>query len=310
MTETQAPAEVQPPEAPAQPAEQPARPERVVPAAEASQEPRSWFSWLRFLPGFRKSPAMVQVERARRLVEKKNFTQAMSAFQKALETSPECVPAYQGVAMLLLRKGGSSNMKVALARIQEAIQRDPYDPKNYKINAAIYGRLGMRQKALDERRFASAASTIQHTPAHPVANNHVGILMLRNRLPDLAAKHFRKAADSDGNYDIALRNLAKTMFVMASAPDNSARKAQLLASAEKEIQRALAVKRTAASLVTLGRIQLLLGDQGRAQESAREAEQLERGNKELAVLKKDLDATGVAAPAEAAPPRPEVEPEG
>src|SRR5262245_4692770 len=123
-----------------------------VAVAPAAAEPAPKGGWLRFIPGFKRRTATDHLQQAQRFVERGNLTQALKAYEQALESDAGSTRAHQGIALLLIRRGGREYLRAALAHILEAVRVDPYDPQNYRINALVFQRLGNKKHMQIELR--------------------------------------------------------------------------------------------------------------------------------------------------------------
>ncbi|HEX7926947.1 MAG TPA: tetratricopeptide repeat protein, partial [bacterium] len=88
--------------------------EATAQAQAETHAPPASGGWLRFIPGFRKRSATEYLQQAQRFVEKQNLTQALRAYEQALEIDANSIRAHQGIAMLLIRRGGRDPLKAAL----------------------------------------------------------------------------------------------------------------------------------------------------------------------------------------------------
>jgi tetratricopeptide (TPR) repeat protein len=258
----------------------------TIPSEHSALAPwrRLGTGWWRFLPGWGRRGAPEHLLQASRCIEKQNFSQALLAYQQALEADPRCVKAHQGIALLLVRRGGRAYLQSALQHILESVQVDPYDPQNYRINALVYQRLGNRKRMAIELRCMAITHTLRKQPDHPVANNQMGVLLLRQFRADLAMGHFQRAVKALPRYEAALRNLARTCAARAeTAPPQE--RATLLSAAARDVEQALAAAPTAAGWAALARIRLLQGQPEEALAAVEQAVQLHHPEDVLAPLR-------------------------
>lgn len=254
--------------------------------AETHAPPASG-GWLRFIPGFRKRSATEYLQQAQRFVEKQNLTQALRAYEQALEIDANSIRAHQGIAMLLIRRGGREPLKAALAQILEAVRLDPYDPQSYRINALVFQRMGNKKHMQIELRCMAIAHTLKRYPQHPVANNQMGVLLLRQFRMDLAMAHFQRAVQAQPRYEAALRNLARICCARAETAE-PAEKAALLATATQHVEKALESAPTAAAWTILARIRVLNGQPQEAMEAVLHAERGGMMPKDLPTVKAEV----------------------
>lgn len=266
----------------------------------------------------------------RDLLENKNFAQATIAFKKALSLDAQCVPAHKGLGDVLLKKGGRTNVGQALEHYRKVLELDPFYDSVYALTAKVYEALGKPKEATLERKKMVVVKTLATDPRNPVANNNMGILLLRqNRVTD-AIDYFQRATEADPHYDMAFRNLATVYYKLATATQDEARRKDLLNRADGPIAKALEVSRSVPNLLTQARILSLQGQDAQALELVEQAAHMEPASKDVFGLKKLLlerlnrmdearqafesyrvfsRATGHPAPAKAAPPRAEAEEE-
>lgn len=270
--------------------------------------PTAWhglgMGWLRFLPGWRRRGAPEHLLHASRCIEKQNFSKALLAYEQALEADPHCVKAHQGIALLLARRGGRAYLQSALQHILESVRADPYDPQNYRINALIYQRLGNRKRMAIELRCMAITHTLRKQPGHPVANNQMGVLLLRQFRADLALEHFQRAIQAQPHYEAALRNLARTCAARAETAPPQERDA-LLAAAARHVEQALTAAPTAAGWAALARIRLLRGQPQEALAAVEQAARLQHPEDALTALRAEAQVAlaTLPKPSPDAPPK-------
>jgi Tfp pilus assembly protein PilF len=259
--------------------------------------------WLRFIPGLRRKNAADHLRQAQRFVEKQNLSQALQAYEQALEADPRCTRAHQGIAMLLTRRGGREQLRAALAHILEAVRVDPYDPQNYRINALVFQRIGKKKHMQIELRCMAITHTLKRYPEHPVANNQMGVLLLRQFRMDLATDHFQRAIQVQPRYEAALRNLARICCARAETAE-PAERATLLSIATQHVEKALESAPTSAAWTILARIRVLNGQPREAMEAVMQAERIGTLCRDLPAVKAEVQlALASMAPA-AAPDAP------
>ncbi len=247
------------------------------------------FNRLNPLRLFRQSALPPELELAQRLMESGQHAQAMLAYHKALAEFPGHPVALRGVSTLLMRRGGRENLRKALTTLQEAIRKDPLEPANYHLTTLCYSRLGMPKLAAIERKKMAVSRTLHRFPGNATANNYMGVMLLQLQQHDLAVGFFQKAVAANPEYDLALRNLAKTHYLLASRDSDGAANSPHLQAARMEIAQALAIKRTAASLATQARIRLALDDLPGAEEDLEAARTLDPQRGEIREMQAALE---------------------
>lgn len=239
------------------------------PAGEAAPPAAPGFS-LRTL--FRRKTPQFYVAEGKRLAANQNLAQATIAFQQALELDPDNVEAFKALGNALLRKGGQSNVQAALEQFEQAAQRDPMDIDLYAKLATALEKLGKKKEATLERKKAAALKALQSDGNNPVANNNMGIFMLRLKRHGEAVDFFKRALGAKPDYDMAVRNLAATYLAMAGEEGAEDRE-QNLELARTNGYRAVELSETVPSLLVLTRV--LLAEE-RFEEALNVAEQAER----------------------------------
>jgi Tfp pilus assembly protein PilF len=257
------------------------------PAAAPVFEAPAKTGWLRFIPSLRRRSAADHLRQAQRFVEKQNFSQALQAYEQALEADAQCTRAHQGIAMLLTRRGGREHLQAALAHILESVRTDPYDPQNHRINALIFQRRGSMKHMQIELRCMAITHTLRRQPQHPVANNQMGVLLLRQFRMDLAAEHFQRAVQAQPRYEAALRNLARICCARAETADPQAR-AALLSEGSQHVQKALDAAPSSAGWTILARIRLLSGQPQEAMAAVQAAERFSTPSRDLASVRAEV----------------------
>ncbi len=274
--------------------------DEISPKPVAAGAPPRRHAWWRFLPGLGGRNRGDHLADAQRFVEHHNLGQALRAYQQALDADPRSARAHQGLALLLARKGGREPMQAALGHILEAVQIDPYDPQNYRINALIYHRLGKLKRAAVELRCMAITHTLKRQPDHPVAHNQMGVVLLRQFRADLAMEHFQRAVRAQPRYELALRNLARTCCARAEAAQDAQVRAALLNAAGGHVQRALEAAPSAAGWVILARIRLTAGLVQEALAAIEEAQRFATPVRELASTRAEVELALACQPQAAA----------
>ena len=222
------------------------------------------------------------------LLLQKNFAQATIAFNKALSLDTDCADAYAGLGDCLAKKGGRVNMQHALEHYDEAILRNPFDEDVYIYRAKIYDALGKRKEATLERKKMVVVKTLATDPNNSVANNNMGILLLRNKKMEAAIEYFRKSVEADPNYEVGHRNLATVYFSMSKAATDEAQKKELLDQARVPIAKAMELMKSIPTLLVYARVLMADEENEQALELVTQAEAQDPAHKDVFGLKKLL----------------------
>jgi tetratricopeptide (TPR) repeat protein len=239
--------------------------------------PRNWFR-RRNVEGF--------IREAKDLMDHGSYAQAIVAFQKVLEMDGNSVAALRGLGKVYYKRGGRSNMETALKHYQEAIKRRPMDHDLYAITAKIYDALGKRKEATLERKKFVIVRALDADARNPIANNNMGILFLQQGRADMALSYFRRAIESDRNYDVAYRNLAAVYFQLAKVEEDAGKKADFNSQAKEAIQKAMEIVPNPATLLAWGRIQLREGAFDEVVRICDRIDEMDPANKDVFYLKK------------------------
>jgi tetratricopeptide (TPR) repeat protein len=249
--------------------EVPAEPPQEAPEASAdtdtlessgSQPALGLLARLNPLRLFRKASVEGYINEGKDLLESGSLAQATVAFNKALELDADNVAAYRGLGKVFFKKGGRSNMEVALKHYQSALRNNPWEHDLYAITAKIYDALGKRKEATLERKKFVIVRALEADPKNPIANNNMGILFLQQGRMDEALDYFNRAVKSDRHYDVAHRNLAAAYFQLAKKAPDAEQKADYNAKAREAIQSALAIAPSVPSLMAQARILMMDGN--------------------------------------------------
>ncbi|MBI3993612.1 MAG: tetratricopeptide repeat protein [Candidatus Lambdaproteobacteria bacterium] len=222
------------------------------------------------------------------LLEQKNFAQATIAFNRALSLDKECADAYAGLGDCLAKKGGRVNMQNALELYEQAILRNPFDEDVYVYRAKIFDAMGKRKEATLERKKMVVVKTLTTDPRNAVANNNMGILLLRNNQTEAAIEYFRKSVETDPSYEVAYRNLATVYFNLSKAAGDEAKKKELLEQAQVHITKALELLKSIPTLLVAARVLMANGENEPALELVTQAEAQDPAHKDVFGLKKLL----------------------
>lgn len=250
-------------------------------AAQPSTARQGWLSLFNPLHLFSHGEENSPLAQARHLMQEQQYGQASLLFLKILEQEPEEPEALRGLSATLLRKGGRRNLQTALEYMEHAVRAAPYNPANFLMTTLLYSRMGRPHEAGIERKKMAVARTLQKNPGNATANNSMGVILLRMDRHEQAIECFRKAIAANPRYDRAHRNLAKTYFVLARRQGEGPRRGELTRNAHLEVQRALQIATSAASLITEARVLVLLGDLPAAEERLTHAAKLEPKHPEL-----------------------------
>ncbi len=203
---------------------------------------------------FRRKTPQFYVQQGLRLIENQNLAQASIAFQKALELDPDHVEAFKCLGAVFFRRGGQSNLQAALAQYEEAVKRDPFDIEVYTKTASILEKLGKKKEATLERKKAVTLKALETDDKNPVANNNMGIFMLKLDRTREAIGFFKKSIAGGKNYDLGYRNLATAHLSLASKDNGENTPQDHLTQAKANVSRALEISQTVPSLLVLARI--------------------------------------------------------
>jgi len=254
---------------------------------EGDEIPQAGFlSRLNPLRIFKGQSAENFVREGREHLENGSMAQATVSFKKALQTDPNNSSAYRGLGKVYFKKGGRSNMETALKYYQEGVKRNPKDYECYVITAKIYDALGKRKEATLERKKYVIVRALDADDKNPIANNNMGILSMQQGKTDEALEYFKKAVRSDKNFDVAYRNIAATYHRMAKNESNQSKKKEYLKKAGDEVEKALKIAETPATLLAHARIIMMHGDYEKALFVAEKVDKLAPANKDVFFLKK------------------------
>jgi Tfp pilus assembly protein PilF len=269
-------------------------------AHEPEEDKRSLFARLNPANLFRKETPASYVEEGTRLLESRSLRQATAAFEKALELDPEYAPAFRGIGLVTVARGGPTNLKAALAHFKEALKRDPFDESTYNTCAMVYEKLGDANAAVTERKKMAVVKTLEQDATNPIANNNMGILLMSQKQPDMALTYFRKSIEKNPKYDVAIRNLATALYTLATTGPEGSR-GEYQSQAAEAVEQSLKLGISFASLMLQARVKLLAGDGEAALEIATRAQAMEPGNKDgFLVRKMALEKLGRMAEAQVA----------
>ena len=233
----------------------------------------------------RESPEMF-VKDGLNLIENQNLAQATVAFQRALAIDPNFSDAFKGLGNVFFRKGGRSNLAIALENYQAALARDPFQEQIYALTAKIYEKIGKMKEATMERKKMVIVRTLQTDARNPVANNNMGILLLQQKQTETAITYFKRAIATNPGYDVAYRNLAATYYRGASGEDSEDKKEENIGLAKGNILKALEILETLSSLLVHGKILMLEERLEEALAVAERAEALDQTHKDVYALKR------------------------
>ncbi|MDH5751280.1 MAG: tetratricopeptide repeat protein [Deltaproteobacteria bacterium] len=253
---------------------------------EEDEIKRGFLSMLNPANWFSRHSTEKLIREGRDLLDNGSLAQATVAFKRALNIDSKCVPAYRGLGKVFFKKGGRSNIETALAYYSEAIKINPLDADLYAITAKVYDAIGKRKEATLERKKFVIARALEVDEKNPVANNNMGILFLQQNRIEEAIGYFKKALDNDRNFDVAHRNLAATFYQQAKGEKEPGKKRDLIAKAKTEVEKALSIMPSVASLLAKGRILMMMGDFEAALAAANKADEMESANKDVFLLKK------------------------
>ena len=260
-----APDEVAPPKAEAKPAAntapEPAASAESDPVETGGAEPElGLLARLNPMRMFRRRSVENYLSEGRDLLEHGSMAQATVAFQKALELDSKCIAAYRGLGKVFFKKGGRSNLEIALKHYQDAIRLNPKEHDLYAISAKIYDSMGKRKEATLERKKFVIVRALEADPRNPIANNNMGILFLQQGRMDDALDYFNRAINADRNYDVAYRNLAAANFQLAKKEQDPDKKTHFNNKARESIEKALAIAPAVPTLMAQARILMMDGN--------------------------------------------------
>ena len=172
-------------------------------------------------------------------LRKHDYEQATIAFQTALKGDPKCTDAYIGLADVLGKKGGINNFKAAVNMLHKATEIDPFKIRIYDLAYEMYDKLGKKKEAMAEKRKQQIIRTLKTNPNDSVANNNLGVILLRQNKINMAIEYLKKAADNDLSYETGHSNLAKALFQRALKQNDKAEKLKDLDTAGKCLERVL-----------------------------------------------------------------------
>jgi tetratricopeptide (TPR) repeat protein len=243
---------------------------------------------------FRKETPQALVERGNRLVDRHSFGSAQLCFHNALALDPGCLPALRGLGTALMLQGGRSQLQAAEACLREVTLREPEDFPVYVALAGIYDKLGRAQDADRERRKLGLLMKLQQQPDNAAANNNLGILLVQQSLLEPARGRFQQAIAIQANLDVAHVNLAATCYRLANSEARPDVKAERIAEGVAAVERAMAIKTTPNTLITLALLKSLGGDTQTALDALAQAQAAQPDNKDVyAVMRTILERMGL-----------------
>ena len=142
-------------------------------------------------------------------LEQAQFTQAIAAFQDAIQRAPRWAYPYHNLALSYVQSG---NYTGAIRTYQQAIEMAPdfaYLPYNLGL---VYQRLNRRREA--ERAYRGAIAKAENLETQPrnrhlaLAHNALGYLKASSGRPEEAEELYRQSLDYDGNLLEGRHNLA------------------------------------------------------------------------------------------------------
>lgn len=265
---------------------------KAAPAAVEEEAPvelqtgGSFLKKLNPLNLFKKESPERYVESGMDLLQNKNYAQATIAFNNALRLDKDSASAFRGLGDTFVKKGGRTNLKAALEHYNDSVLRDPFHEDVYISKSKIFDALGQRKEATLERKKMVVVKTLSTDPKNSIANNNMGILLLRNKQTEPAIKYFQNAVDSDQNYEVAHRNMATVYYNMYKAEQNEAKKKDMLEKARTCISRAMELLQSIPTLLIFARVLLADGEDERALEIVELAEKQDPAHKDVFGLKK------------------------
>ena len=239
----------------------------------------NFFSRLNPIRLFRKNSPQYALSEANSLLERNLFAQATIQFEVALSLAPKNLEAFKGLGRVFMKKGGRSNLEIAVTTLNKGINIDPLEEELYSLKANVLKMLGREKEANIEKKKAVSLATVKRDPNNPIANNNIGIAMMKLNKTELAISYFKNSINSNANYDTARRNLATVYLQLAEADSNPQRRDSLLGLARAEVERAREIAETVPTLTTLARILIRSEEGERALEILAKADDLSPANK-------------------------------
>ncbi len=148
---------------------------------------------------------------------------------------------------------------------------------------APFSKLKILYRELPCRRLVK---TLKTDPENPVANNNLGVLMLKQRSITGAIRYFSKAVRSDPSYHIALFNLGKAFFQKGLREKDTNEKLKSLKYAKKFTQKGLNIEQKVSAVLMLAKIYLHLEDYNSALEFCEKAALIDNTYKEIYATKR------------------------
>jgi tetratricopeptide (TPR) repeat protein len=131
--------------------------------------------------------ALTLVNRGDELANDGKKDEAMTSYQKARETDPECAPAYSRIGTLLVQSG---KLDEAVAPLQKAVALNPDDAL---ARDDLAGALALSNGRAAEA-IAFCEKALEASPDDVALHVNLAIALSRAGKPDEAIEHLRKAA--------------------------------------------------------------------------------------------------------------------
>lgn len=144
--------------------------------------------------------AKLHFAQARTFLEMRNLDAARDSFLKALQYSPEHLPALQGIAEVLIRQ---NKIDDAAGFVDRALEVSPMDSFALSMKADIFWRRGQYRQALDTMLIVVKAQ-----PENATFLFRLGRFLHQGGMPEDAYQYFQRAKASDNSYLDARLSLA------------------------------------------------------------------------------------------------------
>ncbi|MBT4287430.1 MAG: tetratricopeptide repeat protein [Deltaproteobacteria bacterium] len=158
------------------------------------------------------NPVQKYLRYGKKLFEKEQYDQALSAYKMVIEEDSQCMQAYLGIGDTYLEWGGIQNAKTAIEYYQRALGIDFTQIHIYYKIIKVYDRLGDNRNIMAEKKKLFIAKTLKDNPQNAMANNNMGVIQQKQKNYDSAIEFFIKAVKKNKFFDVARFNLAKALY--------------------------------------------------------------------------------------------------
>ncbi|MDH4224920.1 MAG: hypothetical protein OEW12_04685, partial [Deltaproteobacteria bacterium] len=207
----------------------------------------------------------------------------------AIDLNPKYSPSYIAMADMLVKKGGTANLKEAIGFLSQASLNDPLNVNIYFSAAKIYSALNMRAEEMVEKKKVSVVKTLETDPHNSVANNNMGVLTLQQERVHEAMEYFKKALVQNPGYDVAYRNMSLVQLKLAGATTEKEKRTELLEKGITFIQKALSIHpKGLPNMLAYAKLLMSQDKYKEALDVLEAGEKIDSANREIFGLKKTI----------------------